>query len=241
MTGIADFVIGSTLDRVVCHPASNGRGDVIPIVIPGTVTAFLLALSGKSVLHGSAVESGDRALAFDGASGQGKSTMAAIFCAASASLVTDDVLPLEFDLDESECGLTYCVHGGDEIRLREKSASLAERFSSDISVRVTEDDRRAVGAKRTELDRIPLVAIILPRPNREITQVTSRRLNAGEASLLLGRCQRIEGWRRRDHLRQQFKDVAKIVESVPVFEVQVPWGPPFEVALTDKKNSAACL
>ncbi|MGP0111059.1 MAG: hypothetical protein ACLPR9_19755 [Acidimicrobiales bacterium] len=73
MPGIADFVIDDDLRRVVCHPAVVGRSEVIPIVVPGTVTAFLLAVGGSFVLHGSAVELGGRALAFVGVSGQGKS------------------------------------------------------------------------------------------------------------------------------------------------------------------------
>ena len=52
-------------------------------------------------------------------------------------------------------------------------------------------------------------------------------MGQGEASLELGRCQRIEGWYGKDHLRRQFVDVGRVVASVPVFEVAVPWGPPF--------------
>ena len=227
MNGIADFHIDRDLRRVVCHPARNGRENVIPIVLPGTVTAFLLAMGGRFVLHGSAVELDGRSLAFVGVSGQGKSTMAAIFCAAGASLVTDDVLPLEFGDDNGVETAVYCLRAGNELRLRERSASLADRFGSDASVRLTADERRAVAPTATAHPRLGLTAIVLPRPDRENPTVTARRLGGGEASLWLGRCQRIEGWRGRDHLRQQFLDVARVVSTVPVFEVGVPWGPPF--------------
>src|ERR1700735_2652376 len=43
---IADFAIDGDLRRVVCHPATSRRTDVIPIIISGTITAFLLAMGG---------------------------------------------------------------------------------------------------------------------------------------------------------------------------------------------------
>jgi hypothetical protein len=239
MNGIADFVIDADLSRVVCHPAIGGREQVIPIVIPGTITAFLLAMSGRCVLHGSAVDLEGRALAFVGASGQGKSTMAAMFCATGASLVTDDVLPLEFELCADGKESVSCLRSGHEIRLREKSASLADRFGTEAPVRITADERHAVAPTPTELDLIPLAAIILPRPNREYPSVSARLLAAGEASLWLGRCQRIEGWHGHDHLRRQFFDVGRVVAAVPVFEVSVPWGPPFAEDL-DQRVLEAC-
>ncbi len=227
MPGIADFVIDDSLRKIVCHPTVTGRSEVIPIVVPGTVTAFLLALRGQCVLHGSAVVLREGAIAFVGASGQGKSTMAAMFCAAGADLVTDDVLPLAFGDGFADSDGIYCIRSGREIRLREKSASLADRFGVDTSIRVTEDERLAIAPSSTALARHPLSAIILPRPDRESLHVTCRSLGAAEASFQLGRYGRIEGWRGRDHLRRQFIDVGRVVASVPVFEVAVPWGPPF--------------
>jgi hypothetical protein len=227
LPGVVDFAIDEDLRRVVCHPVPDGRPDVIPIVITGTVTAFLLAMGGRTVLHGSAVDIGGRALSFVGASGQGKSTMAAMFCATGTPLVTDDVLPLEFETQADGRDVVHCLRAGNEIRLRHKSASLTDRFGTDASVRITADDRHAIEPAPTRLDRIPLAAIVLPRPDRDHTEVAARVLGAGEASLWLGRCQRIEGWQGADHLRQQFVDIGRVVASVPVIEVWVPWGPPF--------------
>ena len=241
MPGIADFVIDEDLRRVVCHPATVGRSQVIPIVVPGTVTAFLLSVGGGFVLHGSAVERAGRALAFVGVSGQGKSTMAAMFCASGASLVTDDVLPVEFDGGNATDDPVRCIRSGREIRLREKAASLANRFGTDAMVRVTEDERHAVAPVTTTLDRLPLAAIVLPRPDREHQYVRARTLRPGEACLRLGRCERIEGWRDRDHLRRQFVDVGRVAASVPVFEVSVPWGPPFADDLPERLLEACGL
>jgi hypothetical protein len=237
---IADFHIDADLRRVVCHPVASKQSEVIPIIIPGTITAFLLSMGGHCVLHGSAVDLGGRALAFVGVSGQGKSTMAAVFCADGASLVTDDVLPLEFGEEGTDSGPVFCLRSGHEIRLREKAASLARHFGDD-AVRITTDERHAVAPPPSPFERVPLSAIVLPRPDREHPEVRARRLGAGEASLALGRCQRIEGWQGPDHLRQQFIDVGRIVSVVPVFEVAVPWGPPFADDLADRVLEACQL
>jgi hypothetical protein len=223
---VADFRINEHLNRVVCHPVKGGRSEVIPIIITGTIAAFLLAMSGRCVLHGSAVELGGAALAFVGVSGQGKSTMAAVFCAAGAKLVTDDVLPIEFGMDESGATAVYSLKSGHEIRLRDKAISLAQRFDEGV-VRVTEDERHAVMPEGSLALRLPLLGIVLPRPDRERLDVSARKLSDGEASFALAQCERIEGWQSPSHFRQQFDDLGTLLSAVPVFEVSVPWGPPF--------------
>ena len=237
---VADFAVDAALRHVTCHPVATGRTSVIPLIIPGMVVAFILSMSGKCVLHGSAVELDGRALAFVGPSGQGKSTMAAILCAAGAGLVTDDVLPLGFDETGREDTGVYCLRAASEIRLREKAASLARRFGED-AVRVTADDRYAVAPRTSTLQRIPLAAIVFPRPDRQHLEVVAKRVGPGEASLALGRCERIEGWWWRDHLRTQFIALSGVVEAVPVFEVSVPWGPPFASDLAPRLLAACGL
>jgi hypothetical protein len=223
---VADVAIDGDLARVICHPAIAGRSDVLPIVIPGSVTAFLLSMRGQTVLHGSAVDVGGRALGFVGKSGQGKSTMAAVFCSVGATLITDDVLPLDFGRSEGGVDVISCIRSGREIRLRPKAVSLADRFAED-SVRITEDARHAVLPMASPLEQIPLTVIILPRPDREHEEVSARKLGAGEAAFALSKYERIEGWRDREHMMRRFEDLARVVEVVPVFEVAIPWGPPF--------------
>ena len=75
-----------------------------PSVSPGTVQHLFLnqvlplAMSrqGRLVLHGSAVDVNGRGVAFVGASGQGKSTLAACFATGGGRFLTDDGLHLEW-------------------------------------------------------------------------------------------------------------------------------------------------
>jgi hypothetical protein len=224
---VADIEIDAALQRVVCHPVPAGLETLIPIILPGTICAFLLSMRGTCVLHGSAVELGGRALSFVGASGQGKSTMAAVFCSAGASLVTDDVMPVDFGREGTDENAVLTRGIGFEIRLREQAAPLAESFGEGRT-HLTGDLRHAVAPEMSLMQHIPLAAILLPRPDRVHPEVKAELLPASRASLILGQCQRIEGWREKDRLRRNFEDVSRIVEGVPVFEVQVPWGPPFQ-------------
>jgi hypothetical protein len=79
----------------------------------------------------------------------------------------------------------------------------------------------------TERRSLPLSAIILPRPDRERPLPVATRLGVADAGLALSRCTRTEGWRDPGILRRNFSQVATLAETVPVYAVDVPWGPPF--------------
>ncbi|MBZ5696728.1 MAG: serine/threonine protein kinase [Acidobacteriia bacterium] len=69
----------------------------------GPVLGLLLRLRGVTCLHASAVAFGDRAVAFVGAEGAGKSTTAAAFARRGCSVLSDDVVALR------EAGGTFHV------------------------------------------------------------------------------------------------------------------------------------
>lgn len=69
------------------------EGDVVLLLL-GTTFAILLQQRGRVVLHASAVAAGDRAMLFCGASGAGKSTMAALLSRRGYPLLNDDVCNL---------------------------------------------------------------------------------------------------------------------------------------------------
>src|SRR5690606_11116364 len=64
----------------------------ISAFLMGPVNACLLRARGELVLHGCAVRVGDRAAAILGASGRGKSTLAAAFAARGHALLADDIV-----------------------------------------------------------------------------------------------------------------------------------------------------
>jgi hypothetical protein len=65
----------------------------------GPVLGFALRLRGVTCLHASSIAVGDGAVAFVGAAGAGKSTLAAAFARRGNSVLTDDVAPLDENRD----------------------------------------------------------------------------------------------------------------------------------------------
>ena len=74
--GLADFEIDTATAVVVSHPRPEADPAIVPILLTGTIVAYLLSVGGNLVLHASAVEVDGGALAFIGYSGQGKTTLA---------------------------------------------------------------------------------------------------------------------------------------------------------------------
>ena len=71
----------------------------LTLYLLGTCFAVLLQQRGRVVLHASAVAVGDRAMLFCGASGMGKSTMAAMLSERGYPLLNDDVCNLSPDAE----------------------------------------------------------------------------------------------------------------------------------------------
>jgi hypothetical protein len=76
--------------------AGHDPGD-LRLYLLGTCLAVLLQQRGSLVLHASGVAVGSRAMLFCGASGAGKSTMAALLCRAGFPLLNDDTCRLTRD------------------------------------------------------------------------------------------------------------------------------------------------
>lgn len=87
-TGPIDIVGG---DTVVIDPVADVDHEILRHVILGPVMNHLLHQRGRMVLHASTVVIGDRAVAFLGQSGSGKTTTAAACLAAGHTVLSDDV------------------------------------------------------------------------------------------------------------------------------------------------------
>jgi hypothetical protein len=90
---VGHFCISSRVINVDPAPSAGER--LISAFLSGAALGVLLHLRGFITLHASAVVVQDTAVAFMGAKGMGKSTMASVFCRHGASLVSDDVLVVD--------------------------------------------------------------------------------------------------------------------------------------------------
>lgn len=223
--GTCDFAIDATCSAVTLHLVPGADPELAAVLAAGTLLSFLLALRGHPVLHASAVQVGEQAVGFVGASGMGKSTMATLMCAAGAQLITDDVLRLDLD----GTGAPRCHLGATELRLRKAAGALAERFADRPAQRLTSDARDALRMPpATRLD-LPLTALVVPLPDHsgERRQAEIVRMAPTEALLTLLRFPRVLGWSDPQVLARQFQQLGDIVERVPIYWARLPWGPPF--------------
>jgi hypothetical protein len=222
--GSCDVVLDRGLTRATVHPMAGADPELLPVLLSGNLLAFVLAMRGEAVLHASAVQVGSEALAFIGASGMGKSTMATLLCAAGARLVTDDVLRLDLTSTPPTCAL-----GATELRLRKGADLLAEQFGSAPGVRTTGDARQALTAAPATTEDLPLAALVVPVPDhsRERRTAEVTRLSAKDAMVLLAQFPRLLGWEDAEVSRRAFHQLADVVDRVPVHAAVLPWGPPF--------------
>ncbi len=222
--GHCDFEIDAGVEVVRVHPDPRIDDESPPLLLGGAVSVAL-ALRGHCVLHASAVQYGDGAVAFVGASGQGRTTVAAICCAAGARLVSDDVLRVEHD-----SSMGWCFRGECALRLRPAAAGLADDLPVG-SRRATVDGREAVVLAPAARTRLPLAAIVAPVPNRDTRQVRVERLRGADAVVELVRHPRSLASRDADTIRDNFDLLTTLAGTVPVLRAQVPWGPPFAPGL----------
>ncbi|MGH7569375.1 MAG: hypothetical protein ACREL9_10485, partial [Gemmatimonadales bacterium] len=95
--GTCEFRLDPARRVARAHLAPGVAPELASILLTGNVLAVVLALEGACVLHASAVAVNGGALALVGGVGMGKSTLAALLCAAGATLVTDDLLRVALD------------------------------------------------------------------------------------------------------------------------------------------------
>lgn len=92
---MADFMVSAEGLSVICHPVPGISEDTSQHLYLNQVLPLALSLQRKLVFHGSAVEVDGVAIAFVGATGRGKSTLAASFACNGFRFLTDDGLVLE--------------------------------------------------------------------------------------------------------------------------------------------------
>jgi hypothetical protein len=222
---VAEFHLTPDLRVITAQALPGGRQELIPFLLVGTVLSFLLTLRGETILHASAVALGGEAVAFLGLSRTGKSTLAALLCSHGAQLVTDDVLRLQ-----EEAGVFRCHFGTGSIRIRPRAARIMDGFPASAAGRSL--DGRHLLRLGAEIKPPPaLKALILPRPSRTCTRLQCQRLSQAKALYYLSGLPRVRGWLVAEPLRQQFASHAQLVRAVPIYEMEIPWGPPFDPGL----------
>ena len=211
--GLCDFVGDASFSRIEVHLHPGADEALLPVLIAGALLAIHLQLCGALILHASAIQAGNQAVAFVGRSGMGKSTLATALCAEGYPLVTDDLLRVDADL--------RVYPGSTETRLRDSARVLAAVGYE------TADGRLAVSPAGLVGGPLPLAACVIPQPHRDVAKVSTRRLRPTEALLRLSSYPRVLGWTDPTTMAAGFQSLGDLVERVPVIEATIPWGLPF--------------
>ncbi len=232
-----DFVVSPDLMRVEVHQAPGVDPGLATVLTVGALCAFVLYLRGRLVLHASAVERDGVAIAFTGASGRGKSTTAALACAAGARLVTDDLLTVTLPDD----GTARAVLGATELRLRKGAETLLDRFAGDRPrSRTSVDGRQVLRLDDAAEGDLPLAAVVVPFPDRVHDELEAAILSSREALFTLLAFPRLEGWLHPPVVRSVFDGLSELSRRVPVVALRIPWGPPFREDLGLEILDAVC-
>jgi hypothetical protein len=175
-------------------------------------------LQGLELFHASAVQIDGRVVAFTGASGAGKTTLAARLLLAGATFVADDVLALE-----REGNLVIAHPGPALMNLRESTRPFVDaQERAELGAELGRDEGGARLRVRRKAQARPLGAIYLLRPRQGGTGgVRLKRLSPPSPAELLG-----AGFgsaiRTPDRLVRRLDLCAHLARSVPVFELEAP-------------------
>lgn len=161
-----------------------------------------------------------------GAFGKGKSTVAALCCAAGGELVSDDVVAI----GQSGSAVT-CRGIGKELRFRDSAREIAGLFlAPGPARRTTADGRLALKPTAASSDHNTISAVVLPQPGRHAQEVGLQPLGPAEAVVKLLGNARVPAMLPLDWQRRNFEVVSDLAGKTNVVEATMPWGPPFAVS-----------
>lgn len=152
---------------ITVDPAPDADRREILSLILGPFIAILMHQRGRLVLHSSAVEIDGEVIAFIADSGEGKSTTAAAFMHAGYPIVTDDLLPIELDVEGSP--IVYA--GGPQIKLWPEAVEAIGHDPDHLPRVIGPRDKRVLGIddRFTTRDRLRLRAIYVLRTADELS------------------------------------------------------------------------
>lgn len=215
--GLADFHVTERGDFKACVPVPGLDEDTRVHLYKNQVVPLLLNAQGRMAFHGSATAMGSGAVAFLGASGLGKSTLATAFAKLGYPFLTDDLLHVE----PSKAG-RYQVRPS-EPSIRMWDASRNEFFDNEraVSPRLsyTSKARLPAGADLqhcAEPRDLTAAYFLLNESPRtvEIGEVRGMRAHLSwvESSFLLDPGS-------KDALKTNFDHIAGLVRSVPCYSL----------------------
>lgn len=224
--GMVDFQVFSSCDRVRYFPLQELPGETLRHLLLDQVIPRVLGQQARFILHASAVRfPGEKAIAFVGDTGWGKSTLAASYFRKHAQLVSDDCLLFEPAGDEvlvipNYSGLRLNDDSTDALFESHDGFSLVSHYSS---------KKRLVlhAGNEGNDDTIPLGAVfVLSDPEKErADEIRVDRIRGMDEMISIIKQQFLLDVTDQEIITKQFNNAREIVDRVPLlFNLSYPRG-----------------
>lgn len=226
-TRVADYCLHKSARQINVYPTETAAPEEVRLFLLGGVLSLALELRGIPSLHASAVVIQDKAVAFLGNAGGGKSTLAASFLEAGDPLLTDDILPLSW-----HDGQTWATFGYPQMRLWPDEAQHFLGHYEDLERVLPTLSKRRVpvgpGGWGTFCDAAqPLACVYLPqrRSDTEGTEIAITPVSPRDALIELVRHSFAASIVEQLGLQRQRLDLfAQMVQQVPMRRLVYPSG-----------------
>jgi hypothetical protein len=219
-----DFLISSSGDRIFYRLLAKVSLESFQTYALGRIFSFALVKKGYEPLHAATVIVNQRAVAFMGAAGFGKSTLAACFVAAGHPLLSDDVLRLE------EQGDRYVAFPGPP-RLK-LFPRVARRYLGDVSAGIPINNMSlhpkcvfSLPAAQACAAPMPLGAVYVVTSPRKVYRkqpIAVSSLPPVEALLKVVRFTHNRELNSRNRLARQLDAARGLIERVPIRSLSHP-------------------
>ena len=220
--GVGEFFVSGDGCRIICRQFDVATAESFHVYLLGQALSFALVKKGFEPLHATVVVVEGEGVAFVGASGFGKSTLAARFLSAGHPVLTDDLLLLH-----PTNGRFLGYPGPPRIKLFPRTA---RRFLGRAAsgVRMNPDTEKLIlplDRKQSYSKPVPLRAIYSLAGPREVFRKQRIRFDAlspRQAFFALVKNTFNPRIVDTDRLQRQFKQTAGLVSLVPVRKASFP-------------------
>jgi hypothetical protein len=217
---LADYLIDPDSSKIGMWPMVGVTTETLSHLFLDQVLPRVLAHRGRLVLHASSVSVGNRAIAFVGETGAGKSTLAASLHTAGHPLLSDDGLLL---FPGEGCVLALSTYPSLRLWPDAVSGLFTEAPTLAPMAHYSAKQRVIVDAAAAAVNQpLPLAALYLLVPETEAGGVVITRLSARDACMAIIRNAFQLDPTDHDRAAGVFAAASKVARQIPAFTLSYP-------------------
>lgn len=202
--------------EVIVQPEAETLEEDLHPFLTGPVLAVLLHQRGFFVLHSSAVEINGTTVAFLGAKGFGKSTLAGYLKSKGHRLISDDIVPVNFTKDE-----VLIYPGFPRIKLYDDAIeAIGQKPANFPRIHRFVEKRSFQCPDSFSLNPIPLNAVYILNENKN---VSVEEISQADAFIEVSKNTHLNRFLEALNCQSEyFKYCQKLIQKIPVFRLNRP-------------------